>query len=118
MGSSLTLGISSSGVDSGDFANLQLIEDTNNNGVIDPGENQVGTLENPLNIDDGITFSDFFVPVGTIGYIFTADLNNLAGGDELTVSLPAGKITNVTGATSGVQITLTGTADSVTHKGR
>ena len=115
MGSSLTLGISSSGVDSGDFANLQLIEDTNNNGVIDPGENQVGTLENPLNIDDGITFSDFFVPVGTIGYIFTADLNNLAEGDELTVSLPAGKITNVTGATSGVKISATGTASSVTH---
>ncbi len=115
MGSSLTLGISSSGVDSGDFANLQLIEDTNNNGVVDSGENQVGTLENPLNINDGITFSDFFVPVGTVGYIFTADINNLVGGDELNVSLPAENMTDVTGTTSGVQITVTGTADSVTH---
>jgi hypothetical protein len=42
-------------------------------------------------------------------------VNNLAGGDELTVSLPVGNITNVTGATSGQPITPTGSVSSATH---
>ena len=115
IGSSLTLGITQTGIVSGDFANLQLIQDTNNNGVINTGENAVGTLENPFDINNGITFSSFIVPVGTAGYIFTGDVSNLAEGDQLTVSLPVGNITNVTGDTSGDPITPIGSVSSATH---
>ncbi|MCH8126651.1 choice-of-anchor B family protein [candidate division KSB1 bacterium] len=115
IGSSLTLGITTTGIVTGDFANLQLVQDTNNNGGVDTGENAVGTLENPLDINNGITFSSFTVPLGTMGYIFTGDVNNLTAGDQLTVSLPVGNITNVTGATSGQPIIPTGSVSSATH---
>ena len=115
IGSSLTLEISTTGIVSEDFSNLQLVEDTNNNGVVDIGESAVGTIENPLNISDGIAFSSFTVPVGIIGYLLRGDVNNLVGGDELTVSLPVGNITNVTEATSGQSIIPTGSVSTATH---
>ena len=115
IGTGLTLGTSTIGITSGDFANLDLIQDTNNNGTIEGGETSVGTIESPLDISDGITLSNFIIPQGSPGYILTGDVNNLVGADQLIISLSTGNITNVTGATSGGPITPFGSVSSATH---
>ena len=115
--SSLSFGITAAGIVSGDFANLQLIQDTDNDGVIDAGEIGVGTIETPLDISDGLAFSGFAAPLNAsgTGYILMGDVNNLVDGDRLGISLSVADITNVTGSTSGQPITPTGTVSTALH---
>lgn len=117
VGAGLTIGATASGIVAGDLANLTLVEDTNNNGVIDGGESGVGTLEAPLDISDGITFSNFTVPINAAGtgYVLRGDLNNLAPAASLVLALPAANITNVTGGATGKAITPTGAVSSAAH---
>ncbi|MGA1794649.1 MAG: DUF2341 domain-containing protein [bacterium] len=101
------------GIVQGDFANLAIYIDTDNDGTIEAGE--ITTVGGAGAVDAGVTtitfLADFTVSAGaTVNYILKGDVSNLAEGDELTISLATGNVTLTAGSTGGSGTT------SVTHE--
>jgi len=111
---SVVLQLSSvTGIVQGDFANLAIYIDTDNDGTIEAGE--ITTVGGAGVVNAGvttITFStNFDVSSGaTVNYILKGDVSNLAEGDALTISLGTGNVTLTAGSVSGSGTT------SVTHE--
>ena len=100
-----------SGIAQGDFANLKIYVDSNNNGTVDAGETT--TVGGSGVVNSGvttITFSTSFTIAAStsVNYILTGNVSNLASGDTVTIGLGSGNVT-VTGET------VTGSTTSVTH---
>ncbi|MBD2041903.1 cadherin-like domain-containing protein [Microcoleus sp. FACHB-672] len=112
--SNLTFNVSQTGIANTDFTALRLVQDTNNNGVDDVGDVVVGTVESPVNIADGLRFSNITAPVGTSNYLLSTGVNNLLAGDRLTFNLTTANIT-AAGNTSLLPLVTTGTVSSTLH---
>lgn len=107
----------SSGLESSDFADLQLIADYDGDGTVDApleaGEFGAGTIS--ITGQAGtIAFSGTPTTTPSWNYILTGDISSLQPGDELTVSLLKADI-HTTGTTSVASTTVSGTASSVNH---
>ncbi|MBD1938670.1 cadherin-like domain-containing protein [Microcoleus sp. FACHB-68] len=112
--SNLTFTASQTGIANTDFTGLRLVQDANNNGVDDAGDVVVGTVESPVNIADGLTFSNITAPVGTSNYLLSTGVNNLLAGDRLTFNLTTANIT-AAGNTSLLPLATTGTVSGTVH---
>lgn len=104
-----------SGLTEGSFSGLELVEDTNGNGIVDSGESVVGG-EGVASIEDGIgtiSFSSsFIVPQGTRRYILHGTAT-LGAESAVTVDLNPENI-SATGTTAGVIVPV-GLVSGVTH---
>ncbi len=90
------------GVAAGDFSNLYIWVDDDASGNIDSGETtQVGGLGVAGASD--IVFSTSFViqPGDVVNYILKGDVNNIATGDEVTLSLDTSNVTLAAGTVAG-----------------
>ncbi len=100
------------GIVQGDFANLALYVDSNDDGTIDAGE--ITTVGGSGVVDVGvttITFStDFTISASaTVNYILKGDVSNLVAGDTVTINLGTGNVTLISGSVGHTSAT------SVTH---
>jgi hypothetical protein len=92
------------GISQGDFANLELYVDANNDGTIGGGETATvgGTGAVNAGVTD-ITFStDFSISANTtVNYILKGDVSNLAETDTVTIDLGTSNITITAGHVGG-----------------
>jgi hypothetical protein len=97
------------GIVQGDFANLTIYVDANNDGAIGGGETT--TVGGSGTVNAGvttITFSTSFTIAAstTVNYILKGDVSNLVGNDKITLALTSGNVTvsggSITGSTTGV----------------
>jgi hypothetical protein len=92
------------GISQGDFANLELYVDANNDGTIGGGETTTvgGTGVVNAGVTD-ITFStDFTISASTtFNYILVGDVSNLAGSDTVTIDLGTSNVTITAGHVGG-----------------
>ncbi|MCT7954457.1 DUF4347 domain-containing protein, partial [Laspinema palackyanum] len=109
----LTFAVTATGIGNTNFSNLQLISDVNNNGIYDPGDLQVGTMEMPLDITDGIRVSSFTVPIGDNNYLLIGGLNGLQAGSTLSVGLNSSNIVAANG--NSIPISANGTVTQAGH---
>ncbi|MCT7966819.1 DUF4347 domain-containing protein, partial [Laspinema sp. D1] len=109
----LTFAVTATGIGNTNISNLQLISDVNNNGIYDPGDLQVGTMEMPLDITDGIRVSSFPVPIGDHNYLLVGGLNGLQVGSTLSVGLNSGNIVAANG--NSIPISANGTVTQAGH---
>ncbi|MGA1844575.1 MAG: DUF2341 domain-containing protein [bacterium] len=99
------------GIVQGDFANLEIYVDSDNNGGIEAGETTTVGGSGVVNAGvTTITFStDFDISAGaTVNYILMGDLSNLLAKDTVTMDLGTSDITLASGSVGG-------SATSVTH---
>ncbi len=105
------------GIVQGDFANLALYVDANNDGTIGGGENTTVGGSGVVNAGvTTLTFSTSFTIAAstTVNYILKGDVNNLVGGDTVTLALGTGNVMLQSGTMGGTAaISVTHTADSV-----
>ena len=110
------------GIVQGDFANLNIYVDSNNNGTIEGGETT--TVGGTGSVDVGvtkITFSTSFnVDAGaTVNYILKGDVSNLAINDAVTIGLGSSNVTlssgTVTGSVSSAAHSANGTLTLANH---
>jgi hypothetical protein len=105
------------GISQGDFGNLQIYVDANNNGTTDPGETTVVGGTGVVNAGvTSITFTtDSTISAGaTVNYILKGNVSNLVNNDTVTISLGAGNIalsSGTVGGTSPTNVTETSEAD-------
>ncbi|MCP3905744.1 MAG: VCBS repeat-containing protein [Planctomycetes bacterium] len=105
----LALSLSSiTGLQDGDWAGLELVIDTNDDGDIGGGESTTVGGSGVVNQGAGtITFSTDFNVSSATSYILRGDFASLATNDEVTIGLASGDITSADD--------VTGTSTSVTH---
>jgi len=92
------------GLVQGDFANVKIYVDANNDGAIGGGETT--TVGGTGSVDSGvttITFSTSFTISAstTVNYIMKGDVSNLIGGDTVTIALGTSNITLQSGTVGG-----------------
>ncbi|WP_254565051.1 hypothetical protein [Oscillatoria sp. HE19RPO] len=109
----LTFAVTATGIENTNISNLQLIADVNHNGIYDPGDLLVGTMEMPLDITEGIRVSSFTVPVGDHNYLLIGGLNGLQEGSTLSVGLNSSNIVAANG--NSIAISANGTVSMVEH---
>jgi hypothetical protein len=85
-----------SGIAQGDFANLEIHVDENNDGTID-GSDTIGSVGGTGVVDAGVTpitfNSDFTIAAGTtVNYILLGDVNSLVANDTVTIGLGNGSV--------------------------
>ncbi|MHC4544674.1 MAG: DUF2341 domain-containing protein, partial [Planctomycetota bacterium] len=92
------------GISQGDFANLELYVDANNDGTVGGGETTTvgGTGVVNAGVTD-ITFStDFAISANTtVNYIMKGDVSNLVGNDTVTIDLGTSNVTINAGHVGG-----------------
>jgi hypothetical protein len=93
-----------SGIVQGDFANLAIYVDENNDGTI--GEGETTTVGGSGAVNSGvttITFSTSFTisTSATMNYIVKGDVSNLQGGDTVTIDLGPSNVTLASGTVGG-----------------
>jgi len=98
------------GIVQGDFANLEIVVDTDNDGLVDAGETT--TVGGTATVDGGVTTitfnTNFNISDGTtVNYILAGDLSSLAAGDTLTLDLGTSNITLTAGSIAGIDTTQT-----------
>ncbi|MCH7701289.1 MAG: hypothetical protein IID37_06345 [Planctomycetes bacterium] len=97
------------GLVDGDWAGVELVEDTNGDGTISGGETTtVGGAGTVSTAGGTITFSTSFNVSSAINYILRADFASLSVDDEVDIALSASDITTAD--------SVTGSTDSVDHK--
>ncbi|MGA1845120.1 MAG: DUF2341 domain-containing protein, partial [bacterium] len=94
-----------SGIVQGDFSNLEIYVDTDNDGTLEAGEDT--SVGGTGVVDAGcttITFSENFdiAALATVNYILLGDVANLVTGDTVTISLATANVTLVTDIAGGV----------------
>ena len=99
----------------GDFSNLRLLRDQNNNGQYDATDVAVGGAGAlVISGENGtLTFIDDFLSTTTINYIVVGDWNAPANGSLMTFALTASNITVIDGNPTHV---VTGTVSSIQHR--
>jgi len=93
-----------SGIVQGDFANLEIVVDADNNGTVDAGETTTVGGTGSVNVGvSTITFdTNFDISASTtVNYILTGDMSSLSAGDTLTLDLGTGNITLTAGSVAG-----------------
>ncbi len=96
------------GIVDGDWDEIEIIEDTNNDGNIGAGETTARGGTGVVSTSGGtITFATSFTVSSNTNYILRADVSSLATGDTVTIGLASGDVTSAA--------TENGTTTSVVH---
>ena len=98
----------------GDFANMKLYKDDNNNGLADDANTETfGAIT--VSGSAFTSASNAVLAAGTTNFLLVGDVSNVVTLDAFTVDLGTGNIGTITGQTTSATITPSGSTTQATH---